>query len=181
MMMALMYGSCDSINNQNTDINQSKLIPVGTAFNINFIYTDSARVEAILKAPVHQDYSNLGFEYSEFPEGLEIIFYDSDGNENYVYANYGLIYNRMRIADLQKGVRLLSHDGAQLTTEQLYWDSKNKWLFTEEPFNFENEDFNFDGIRLDASRDFSNYQSGELVGSLFVQDQEPSDSLDIDE
>ncbi|MCY4161116.1 MAG: LPS export ABC transporter periplasmic protein LptC [Flavobacteriaceae bacterium] len=173
--------SCERIPQQIQTQNLSKWSPVGIAYNINFIYTDSARVEAILKAPVHVDYSNLDFEYSEFPKGLEITFFDLQGNESYVYANYGLIYNRMRIADLQKGVRLLSHDGAQLTTQQLYWDSKNKWLFTEESFNFKNQDYEFNGQRLDADRDFSNYQSGQLMGSLFIQEDTPNDSLLTDE
>ena len=179
----LTVGICSCENNLQRDqtVNQSKYLPTGVAYNINFRYTDSARVEAILSAPVHVDYSNLDFEYSEFPQGLEITFFDLQGNENYVFANYGLIYNRMRIADLQKGVRLVSHDGAELTTQQLYWDSKNKWLFTEETFNFKNQDYEFEGQRLDADRDFSNYQSGQLIGSLFIREEEPVDSLIIDE
>ncbi len=173
--------SCKDTQEQNQTQDHLKYLPVGVAYDINFVYTDSARVEAILKAPIHVDYSNLDFQYSEFPQGLEITFFDFQGNENHVYANYGLIYNQMRIADLQKGVRLLSHDGAQLTTQQLYWDSKNKWLFTEEAFNFKNQDYEFNGQRLDADRDFSNYQSGELMGSLFIQDEEPIDTTLTDE
>ncbi|MCY3999117.1 MAG: LPS export ABC transporter periplasmic protein LptC [Flavobacteriaceae bacterium] len=181
IVLVIGIASCENTQQQNQSQNHPKYSPVGIAYNINFVYTDSARVEAILKAPVHVDYSNLDFEYSEFPQGLEITFFDVQGNENYLYANYGLIYNQMRVADLQKGVRLLSHDGAQLTTQQLYWDSKNKWLFTEETFNFKNQDYEFNGQRLDADRGFSNYQSGQLMGSLFIQDEEPIDTILTDE
>ncbi|MCY4254193.1 MAG: LPS export ABC transporter periplasmic protein LptC [Flavobacteriaceae bacterium] len=181
IVLVIGIASCENTQQQNQNQNHPKYSPVGIAYNINFVYTDSARVEAILKAPVHVDYSNLDFEYSEFPQGLEITFFDVQGNENYLYANYGLIYNQMRVADLQKGVRLLSHDGAQLTTQQLYWDSKNKWLFTEETFNFKNQDYEFNGQRLDADRGFSNYQSGQLMGSLFIQDEEPIDTILTDE
>lgn len=171
---------CDNLSSNNYAVSQWTQVPVGTAFDINFIYTDSAKVEAILTAPVHVDYSNLDFEYSEFPDGLEITFFDDYGNKNKVYANYGLVYNESRIAELKKGVKLISYDGAELDTDQLFWDSRNNWLFTEKPFNFKNQDYEFDAIRLDTDRNFSNFQSGELIGSVYVV-EETIDSLEVNE
>lgn len=156
-------------------------VPVGTAFDINFVYTDSAIVEAILTAPVHIDYSNLDFEYSEFPDGLEITFFDDYGNKNKVYANYGLVYNESRIVELKKGVKLVSYDGAKLETDQLFWDSRNNWLFTEKSFNFENQDYEFDAIRLDTDRDFSNFESGELLEGFVYAVEDSVDSLEVNE
>ena len=45
-------------------------------------YTDSAVVKAILTAPVNLDFTHLSFKYSEFPEGLKIIFFNSNNDEN---------------------------------------------------------------------------------------------------
>ena len=46
------------------------------AYNINMTYTDIASIKARLEAPVHLDFSHLSFKYSEFPNGLKVIFYN---------------------------------------------------------------------------------------------------------
>ena len=68
-------------------------------------YTDSAVVKAILTAPVNLDFTHLNFKYSEFPEGLKIIFFNSNKNEeNTIVADYGILYNQTKIVDLQGNV-----------------------------------------------------------------------------
>ena len=62
--------------------------PAGIAYNINMTYTDSALIKARLEAPVHLDFSHLSFKYSEFPDGLKVIFYNEQNQENTVYADY---------------------------------------------------------------------------------------------
>lgn len=134
-------------------------------------YTDSARIKAILTAPLHLDYTHLSFKYSEFPEGLKIIFYDNKNEENTVVADYGILYNQTKIVDLQGNVVLLSNDGSRLETDQMYWDSEKEWLFTERPFTFENQDYNLAAIRLDANKEFSKFKSGRLSGTIAVEEK----------
>jgi len=106
--------------------------PLATANNIRMVYTDSLKIQAVLTAPKHIDYTNLSFRYSEFPEGLKVIFYDNLGNENEVLADYGVLYDETKLIDLKGNVQLKSHDGSILTTNQLFWDSQSEWLFTEQ-------------------------------------------------
>jgi hypothetical protein len=47
-----------------------------------------------------------------------------------------------------------TNDGIILKTEQLYWDTKLEWLFTQEIFNFNNKDYFIDGNILDANNSF---------------------------
>ena len=49
--------------------------PLATAYNIRMIYTDSMKIQAILTAPKHVDFTNLSFRYAEFPEGLKLVFF----------------------------------------------------------------------------------------------------------
>ena len=149
--------------------------PVGTAQNIRMVYTDSLQIQAILTAPVHVDYSNLSFEYAEFPKGLKVVFFDDQRNENTVTADYGLLYNATNLIDLRDNVVLESSDGSLLRTDQLFWDAENEWLFTERPFTFENQDYNLNAIRLDTNKEFSKFQTGKLTGTIAVS--EAKDSL----
>jgi LPS export ABC transporter protein LptC len=142
-------------------------------------YTDSAVVKAILTAPINLDFTHLSFKYSEFPEGLKIIFLNNKNEENTLVADYGKLYNQTKIVDLQGNVVLLSHDGSRLETDQMYWDSEKEWLFTEQPFTFENVNYDMAAIRLDTNKEFSKFKTGKLTGTMVVEEQQ--DSLIVDE
>ena len=175
----ILFFSCDDGSSTLKHINQFNENPVGIAYDIHMTYTDSAKVKAILTAPLNLDYTHLSFKYSEFPEGLKIIFYNNDNEENTVVADYGILYNQTKIVDLQGNVVLLSDDGSRLETSQMYWDSEKEWLFTEQPFTFKNINYDMAAIRLDTNKEFSKFQTGNLTGTMLVKEQK--DSLNLDE
>jgi len=178
LMVATMalFISCGDNAQALKEINTDLQEPLGTASNIRMIYTDSIKIQAILTAPKHVDYTNLSFRYAEFPEGLKVIFYDELEQENKVVADYGILYNDTKLIDLKGNVRLQSHDGSVLTTSQLFWDAESEWLFTEQPFKFEDTDYNFDALRLDTNKGFTKFQTGSLIGTVTVSEEK--DSLD---
>jgi LPS export ABC transporter protein LptC len=176
---ATLFFSCDDGSSTLKQINQFNENPVGIAYNIRMTYTDSAVVKAILTAPINLDFTHLSFKYSEFPEGLKIIFFNNKNEENTLVANYGILYNQTKIVDLQGNVVLLSHDGSRLETDQMYWDSEKEWLFTEQPFTFENVNYDMAAIRLDTNKEFSKFKTGKLTGTMVVEEQQ--DSLIVDE
>jgi LPS export ABC transporter protein LptC len=174
-----LFFSCDGGSPILKEINQFNENPVGIAYDIRMTYTDSAMVKAILTAPINMDYTHLSFKYSEFPEGLKIIFYNDNNEENTLVADYGILYNQTRIVDLQGNVVLLSNDGSRLETSQMYWDSEKEWLFTEQPFIFKSENEDIAATRLDTNKEFSKFQTGKLSGTILVEEQK--DSLTVDE
>lgn len=175
----ILFFSCDDGSSTLKQINQFNDNPVGIAYDIRMTYTDSAVVKAILTAPVNLDFTHLSFKYSEFPEGLKIIFFNNKNEENTVVADYGILYNQTKIVDLQGNVVLLSHDGSRLETDQMYWDAEKEWLFTEQPFTFENVNYDMAAVRLDTNKEFSKFQTGKLTGTMIVEEQK--DSLIVDE
>jgi len=175
----ILFFSCDDGSSTLKQINQFNENPVGIAHDIHMTYTDSAEVKAILTAPLNLDYTHLSFKYSEFPEGLKIIFYNNNNEENTIVADYGILYNQTKIVDLQGNVVLLSNDGSRLETSQMYWDSEKEWLFTEQPFTFNNINYDMAAIRLDTNKEFSKFQTGKLTGTMLVNEQK--DSLKLDE
>ena len=168
------FFSCDDSSTLLKQLNTFNENPVGIAYNINMTYTDSALIKARLEAPVHLDFSHLSFKYSEFPDGLKVIFYNEQNQENTVYADYGILYNQTKIVDLQGNVVLLSYDGSRLETDQMYWDAEKEWLFTEEPFLFQNNDYNLAANRLDTNKEFSKFQTGKLSGTIAVEEKKDS-------
>ena len=171
-----LFISCEDSSEALSEITKDRQEPLGTATNIRLVYTDSLKIQAILTSPKHVDYTNLSFRYAEFPEGLKVVFFDESDQENEIIAEFGILYSDTKLIDLRGNVRLQSHNGSILVTDQLFWDAESEWLFTEKPFTFENNDYNFEAIRLDTNKEFTKFQTGSLIGTITVSEQK--DSLD---
>ena len=77
-----LFVSCEDSSDVLSEIIQDRQEPLVTAWNIRMVYTDSTKIQAILTAPRHVDYTNLSFRYAEFPDGLKVVFYDNLEREN---------------------------------------------------------------------------------------------------
>lgn len=146
--------------------------PVAEGKNINLFYTDSGRVVTNLLAPKLLDYSNFEFAYQEFPEGVEVHFFDRN-EESTVKSDYAIRYNETGIVDLRQNVVLTTADGNVLNAQQLYWDQKNKWVFTDQPYRITFSDGSYnDGARFDANEDFTIFLSRKNDGVQIIDQSE---------
>ena len=130
--------SCEDNFQEIQNINNKNTLPIGVTENLKLIYTDSAKVKAILYSSLNKDFTNKIFPYSEFPNGIKISFFDNENNETIVTSEYAIMYNRTNIVDMRGNVIINNHDGSELKTNQLFWDPEQEWLFTEEKFTFKN-------------------------------------------
>ena len=162
--------SCEDNFQEIQNINSKNILPIGITENLKLIYTDSAKVKAILYSDLNKDFTNQSFPYSEFPEGVKITFYDNDLNETIVTSDYAITYNKTNIVNLIGNVVINNFDGSELKTKQLYWDPEQEWLFTEEKFSFKNIDYDIIASRLDANRSFTIFNTGKLDGKVLVED-----------
>ena len=172
ILIIFCFFSCEDNFQEIKNINNYDNIPIGIAENIKLIYTDSAKVKAVLTSPINKDFTNQEFPYSEFPNGIEITFFDKKKNSTVVTSNYAITYNKTNIVDLVGNVVINIHDGTELKTSQLYWDPEQEWLFTEEMFSFKNTDYDIIAKRLDANRSFTIFNTGELDGKVIVEEKE---------
>jgi len=161
---------CEDNFQEIQNINSKNILPIGITENLKLIYTDSAKVKAILYSDLNKDFTNQTFPYSEFPEGVKITFYDNDLNETIVTSDYAITYNKTNIVNLIGNVVINNFDGSELKTKQLYWDPEQEWLFTEEKFSFKNIDYDIVASRLDANRSFTIFNTGKLDGKVLVED-----------
>ena len=102
--------SCEDNFQEIQNINNKNILPLGVTQNLKLIYTDSAKVKAILYSSLNKDYTNKPFPYSEFPNGIKISFFDDENNETIVTSQYAIMYNKTNIVDM-KGKRMVSKFG----------------------------------------------------------------------
>ena len=163
--VTLFFG-CESNFKDVQKINFSEFVPSGEAEKINLKYTDSGRIKAILLSSKMLEFSNLDFPFTEFPKGIDLTLYDDKGKRTFLKSDYAVSYKMTNIIDLQGNVKIASQDGQTLETQQLYYDQKNEWFFTEKSFKFTDPKGVSNGQGIDFNKDFKIINSQKITGEL---------------
>ena len=165
-----MFFSCNDNLKQVQKMGISENEPVGVVDSFNLKYTDSGRVTANLISPKMLDFTNRDFPYNEFTEGITLYLYDEDNNKSTVVSNYAIVYNNTDLIDLQGNVVITTYDQRVLKTEQLFYDQKREWLFTNKPVTFTSEKDIIKGNGFDSNSKFTNAEVLEGGGFVTVED-----------
>ncbi len=163
--VTLFFG-CESNFKDVQKINFSEFVPNGDADQENLKYTDSGRITAILISPKMLDYSSVAFPFTEFPKGIDVTLYEKTGKRTFIKSDYAVSYALTNIIDLQGNVKITSQEGQTLETQQLYYDQKNDWFFTEKNFKFTDPKGVSSGQGIDFSKDFKVVNSQKISGEV---------------
>lgn len=158
--------SCESNFKEVQKMGVSEFTPSGEADTINLKYTDSGRITAVLVSPKMLDYSMVEFPFTEFPDGIDLTLYDAKGKKTYVKSNYASSFKGTDLIDLQGNVRISNDNGDLLQTEQLYFDQKNEWFFTQKKFKFTSPKGVTNGQGIDFSKDFKKVNSQKISAEI---------------
>jgi LPS export ABC transporter protein LptC len=162
-----VFFSCESNFKEVQKSNFSEFTPSGEADTINLKYTDSGRIKAVLVSPRMLDYATVDFPFTEFPNGLNVTLYDENGKETFVTSKYAVTFKNTDIIDLQGSVKITNQANQLLETEQLYFDQKNEWFYTEKKYKFTDPKGISYGEGIDFSKDFKIINSQRISGEVY--------------
>ncbi|NJK83528.1 MAG: LPS export ABC transporter periplasmic protein LptC [Saprospiraceae bacterium] len=141
--------------------------PILRAENIETSYSDSAKIVVKLLAPLRFDYASGNLE---FPEGLEIQFFDKKEQlETKLTADKGY-YNKEQNLYTASGNVLVENIQQKrvLRTEILHWKPIERLVFTKEKVHITTPKDELFGIGLEALQDLSRYKIIQPTGVLAV-------------
>jgi LPS export ABC transporter protein LptC len=150
-------------------------IPRVQGTNIEVIYSDSGRVKVQIISNAFREFNQVARPYMEFPEGLQVYFYnDSMHIESDIKADYTIYYPDERLWHATGNVVARRLDnGDALNTEELFWDEAKKLIYSEAFTRVQNEDGTFYGKNgFESHQDLSNWKLKGSSGTVNVQDEE---------
>jgi LPS export ABC transporter protein LptC len=174
--LALGFGliSCkNDIETINALTNEVDL-PDVSGFNIEISYTDSGILKGKILAPEAYDYSRKEDPYTEFPKGMKVVFYDKNGNpESYIQANYAILYKKKQLWEGRNQVLAENPaKGEKLETEQIFWDQKEKLIYSEKFSTITNKDGVFYGENgFEAKENLSKWWMKGYKGKVNLSDE----------
>ena len=166
-IIAMLF-SCSKRLDQIQVSNKTDFLPMSIAENINTKYTDSGRLTSILVSSKMINFSNQDLPFYEFPEGIHLTLFDKKKASSTVVSNHAVAYSETDLIDLRGDVVLTTANSDTLFSDQLYYDQKKEWLFTDFPVKFRTKDYITNGNGFDANQDFSNAQVLEVTGRFYI-------------
>ena len=165
-----MFFSCNNTLKEVQNVGIETYVPMSVAENINTKYTDSGRLTSILISPKMLNFSNRDFPFYEFPVGVNLTMFDEADQKSTIKSDFAIVYSKTDIIDLQGNVVLTTSTNDTLFTEQLFYDQKKEWLFTNHPVKFRTKDYITNGNGFDSNKNFTNAQVLEVKGRIFVDE-----------
>ena len=166
-----LFVICISCNTESTSLNYTnEKVPVSIARNFTMTYTDSMLTKSFVSGKIHYDFTNDILNYSEFFEDVELVIYDENKTST-IRSEYAIVYNSFRFMEFNNNVKITTTDGEVLTTDKLYYDTENEWLFTENDFEYIDKTNKIIANRLDSNRDFTDLVTGNLTGSINITEE----------
>ncbi len=171
ILMAAIFFSCTNDSKQVRDFLADKNLPIGIAKNIYHVYKDSGKITSKLTTKLLYDFSNRKeHPYNEFPKGIKIVTIGKNGDSITVTGNYALSYSKTGIAEIRGNVIIINHtDNVKLETDQLYWDQKLKYYFSEEKFRLTKQKDTFFGVGFESKEDLTKWIAKDVTGNLEVK------------
>ena len=163
---AVAFSSCDSNLKDVQKINISEFSPSGDADSITLKYTDSGRIKAILVASKMLDFATVKYPFTEFPKGINVTLFDQKAKRTFIQSDYAVQFKGTDLIDLQGNVKISTEDNQVLETQQLYYDQKNAWFFTEGKFKFSAPKGISTGEGIDFNKDFTIMNTQKFSGEI---------------
>jgi LPS export ABC transporter protein LptC len=169
--------SCNNDLEQINAITSDLNLPNQSGRNIEVQYTDSSRLLLIFKTPLMRRYTKReGGPYYEFPEGIDVLFYDKQEKpESKVTAKYAIYHEDQKLWEARDSVVAFNLKTLeQLHTEQLFWDMEKKEIYTHVFTKINTTDGVFYGEEgFESNQDFTRYILKGSSGTVNVKDEEP--------
>lgn len=175
LMLSLLLLGCENDIERINMLTEQSEIPILKSKNIEVIYSDSAKVKVHIIAPAYQSFPDVERPYDEFPEGMEVYFYDDSMKiESEIRADYTIYYPQEKLWHATGNVIARRLDnGDALNTEELFWDMESEIIYSDSYTRVHNEENILYGKKgFKSDQNLSNWQLIGSSGTINVQDEE---------
>lgn len=101
--------------------------------NLTIIMSENGRKSYLFRTPLLEGYTLGRDPYREFRKGISITTYQDDSLTTVnavLVANYAIYYENRKLWEAKGDVVITKHDGTRLYTQQLFWNSITKRIYS---------------------------------------------------
>ena len=127
----LLFFSCKS--NPNSVVESPDAIKTEESENLTIVVSENGRKSYLFTTPLLEGYTLGRDPYREFRKGISITTYQDDSLTTVnavLVANYAIYYESRKLWEAKGDVVITKHDGTRLYTQQLFWNSITKRIYS---------------------------------------------------
>lgn len=170
LICCFILASCENDIKVINSIGNKDFLPVETAKDVETIYSDSARITVIAKAPQYDRYAGEK-SYVEMPKGVSVFFYDTLMHvKSKLTANYAINYEKDKMMEAKNNVVVVNEKGEQLNTEHLVWDQKKAIIYSDKFVKINTGKEILWGDGMEADERFDKWKIKKPKGSITIKE-----------
>lgn len=140
---------------------------------LTMLYSTNGRKEYRFTTPLMERYEFAKDPYMEFRYGIDIVTYDSLGNDaSTLRADYAIFYEKRELWETRGNVVGKSVDGRELHTQQLFWDQKIDRVYSNVDSRIVDGYDEFVGEGFESDSEFNDWIFKESEGRMWVDAEE---------
>jgi|GEM_PF-236816 len=165
--LILLFGLLSCGDEVDSSILETYKGPVGLAFDVELFHSDSTIIRTQVKAKKQMEFAAGDLE---FPEGIEIFFFDKEGNTTTTMRADKGYYDRTKNIYRGEGdVRVHNTEKDQkLSSEELFWDPNTKKIYTEKFVTIQEKETIFNGTGMESDDRFNEYKLFKVTNSRTI-------------
>ncbi len=173
VLLAFAAWSCTRTEEEDATLKQfEEGTPVKEAFQVRFVFSENAIVQAELEAPHAIEAREENEDVRIFDKGMHLSFYTPEGTkETDLVAKNGKFRNQFNEAEVWGEVVMINSKGDQLRTEHLWWNKTKNRIHTDRNLvKIITATEIIYGDSLDANTDFTEYKIFNINGAVNVKE-----------
>ena len=131
ILLIILLPSCDKKIDtiRKSDIES---LPTTTIRDGETLYSDSAKKQFVMAAPLTERYTDVKNPYTEFKLGIKVTFYDGhDYPIGTLTSRYAKYLEDKKLWELKDSVIAINEKKEIVETELLYWDQNKELVYTD--------------------------------------------------
>ena len=173
LLGATMLLSCENNIKEVESITAEETRPEIYGENVEFIFTDSTRIQYKAYAIEFLEIKTEEEVYKEFPKGGNVISYNEDGSQAWkIKSNYAKFIDEEQLWELRNDVVAVSDDGKTINTELMYWDQKKQKIYSDQYVRITKKDGQMiEGDSFTADDKLNQILLSRVSGEVFLEDK----------
>jgi len=108
----------------------------------------------------------------EFPQGIEVLFYDDQANvSSQLTANFAIYYEMQKLWEARDSVVAINVNGELLNTDLLFWDEEKGLIYSTRFVKITTSDEVLFGEGLEANQDFTDWVIKKPKGTIYLEEE----------
>ena len=170
-------GSCQNDIEQVRKLTKDEDFPLRVQYDVHYEYSDSARKNFDLQAPEVADFSQEEPPYIEFPQGIEVVFYDKQGKqEAFLEANYAKYLPKDNRWNARGNVIVVNSKKEELNSEELMWNQKTGKIYSDKFVKIITEESILSGDGFEADQNFEKWTIKKSSGIIDIVENEENET-----